>query len=180
MEFLVVRHADAGDAKEFAKSGKPDDLRPISDKGREQMQRAASALRQIVPRCDCIFSSPLTRAVETAAIIKSEFGLREAETTRVLIPEADLRAFEEWASNFGDSQCLVVVGHEPHLSRLVTWLMTATDDSRIVLKKGGACLLEFSGPPRCGEGELLWLMEPRELDLIAEAKEGKKGSQGAP
>jgi phosphohistidine phosphatase len=171
MDLLVVRHSDAGDAKEFARTGQPDDLRPLSDKGRKQMQRAASALRRIVPQCDRVFSSPLKRAVETAEILCSAFGLPAPETTRTLIPGGDLRDFEQWAAGVGKSQCVAVVGHEPHLSTLVTWLMTATNESRIVMKKGGACLVEFAGPARAGEGELRWLLGPRELDLMAEAKE---------
>ncbi len=172
MDLLVVRHADAGDANEFGQTGQPDDLRPLSDKGRRQMQRAAAALRGIGPKCDRVFSSPLKRAVETAEILCAGYGLPAPETTRALIPGAHLRDFERWAADFGESQCVAIVGHEPHLSSLVTWLMTGTNESRIVMKKGAACLLEFAGPARAGEGELRWLLGPRELDLMAETKEG--------
>ena len=40
MKLVIVRHADAGDKEEFAKTGEPDELRPLSDKGRKQMTSA--------------------------------------------------------------------------------------------------------------------------------------------
>jgi phosphohistidine phosphatase SixA len=47
--------------------------------------------------------------------------------------------------------------------------MTGNGESRIELKKGGACLLDFDSDIRRGAGTLLWLMTPRQLRAIANA-----------
>jgi phosphohistidine phosphatase len=78
-----------------------------------------------------------------------------------------LEEFEEWARERTDTDVLAIVGHEPHLSMLVTWLMTGSQESRIQLKKGGACLLEFESVPRRNSGTLLWLLTPRQLRDLA-------------
>jgi phosphohistidine phosphatase SixA len=45
--------------------------------------------------------------------------------------------------------------------------MTGNDESRIELKKGGACMLSFDSSVRRGSGTLLWLMSPRQLRALA-------------
>jgi phosphohistidine phosphatase len=58
---------------------------------------------------------------------------------------------------------VLCVGHEPHLGELAAWLTTGERDSYMDLKKGGACLIDFDGPPRKGSGLLRWLLGPKEL-----------------
>src|SRR5258705_1292521 len=81
MKLVIVRHADAGDSEEFAKSGQPDELRPLSEKGRRQMRAAAQGLRALVPKVDLIATSPYVRALETAEIVASAYDGMEPETT---------------------------------------------------------------------------------------------------
>jgi phosphohistidine phosphatase len=49
------------------------------------------------------------------------------------------------------------------LSCLVTWLLTGRSDSRIRLRKGGACLVKFDEQVRRDSGTLSWLLTPRQL-----------------
>jgi phosphohistidine phosphatase len=175
MDLLLVRHADAGDARSFAGAAQSDDLRPLSPKGEEQMREAAIAIRELLPSCDTVAASPLVRAVQTAQLLAAAYGLPEPQTTRALVPGIPLPEFEAWARQFGDTQCVAVVGHEPHLSTLATWLMTKSEASRVELKKGAACLLEFPGPLRAGSATLRWLLSPRQLELIAGACSPARG-----
>jgi phosphohistidine phosphatase len=62
---------------------------------------------------------------------------------------------------------VAIVGHEPHLSGLVTWLMTGQIDSRLELKKGAACLLRFERAPGEGEATLRWALTPSQLRDLA-------------
>src|SRR4051812_9381486 len=97
MKLVIVRHADAGDADEFAKkTGKPDALRPLTDKGRKQTKDIADGLRSLVPSCDLIASSPYTRAQEPAEILIGAYKQRATETTGVLEPSAAPADLEEW------------------------------------------------------------------------------------
>ena len=167
MRLIIVRHADAGDAEEFAKTGKSDELRPLSEKGRKQMKAATAGLLTLVPRCDVIATSPLTRAIQTAKIVASGYEDAEQETTETLEPDTGPEEFQEWLRRPAPADVVMAVGHEPHLGELATWLMTGASASRIEFKKGGACLLEFEGAPKKGEGILRWLMGPKELAALA-------------
>lgn len=168
MHLLIVRHGDAGDSEEFAKSGQPDRLRPLSKKGRTQMRDVARGLLALVPEADLMVTSPYTRAVQTEEIVRRAYGDDVAvETSGTLEPERAPDDFAQWLRAYDDAAVVIAVGHEPHLSTLATWLMTGVEDSRIELKKGGACLLEFDGRPRKGAGTLRWLMGPKALRRMA-------------
>jgi phosphohistidine phosphatase len=54
MHLLVIRHGLAGDREEFAKTGRPDDERPLTPKGRRRMRRNARGLRTLVPGLDLL------------------------------------------------------------------------------------------------------------------------------
>ena len=74
MRLLFIRHAIADDREEWAKSGRPDADRPLTDRGRDRMRRAARGLTRLITQPDIIATSPYLRAVETAAIVSNEFG----------------------------------------------------------------------------------------------------------
>jgi phosphohistidine phosphatase len=163
MKLLIVRHADAGDAVEFAKTGKSDDQRPLSEKGREQMKKAAVGLKELVPAADLVVMSPYVRAVQTAEIVKAAYGNVAQETTQTLEPEVPPSEFEAWLREHADHEVVIAVGHEPHLGTLATYLLCGSDDSRVEMKKGGACLLVFDKRAKRGDGMLRWLMGPKQL-----------------
>lgn len=165
MKLVIIRHADAGDREAFAKTGKPDDLRPLSDKGRKQMKAALAGLRALVPKCDLIATSPLTRAVQTAKIVAAGYEGATQETTETLEPDTAPDDLLHWMGQ-RDANVVMVVGHEPDLGALATWLMTGGGESRVELRKAGACLLEFEGAPRKAEGVLRWHMGPKELAAL--------------
>lgn len=166
MKLLLVRHADAGDRDEFAKSGEPDHLRPLSEKGREQMRSGVLGLQKLVPSADLIVTSPYTRAAQTAKIVGDAYGNVAREETSTLEPEVSPADFETWLKTQGEREVVVAVGHEPHLGNLATWLMCGAEDSRVEMKKGGACLLVFDKRPKKGTGTLRWLMGPKELGAL--------------
>jgi phosphohistidine phosphatase len=163
MKLLLIRHGIAMDQEEFAGTGQSDDLRPLTSDGMKKMKRVARGLRDEVAKLDHLATSPLTRAGQTAEIVANEYGLEDPEITGTLAPGVALEEFETWAAVHADKDVLAVVGHEPHLSSLATWLLANRDESRIELKKGGACLIEFESEPRRGAGILLWLLTPRQL-----------------
>ena len=167
MKLLIVRHADAGDHEEFARTGKPDDQRPLSKKGVDQMKSAVEGLKQLVPAADLIVTSPFVRAAQTADIVREAYGDDvPLEITDTLEPLRPPVAFETWLREREARDVVVAVGHEPHLGRLATWFMTGTDDSAVNFKKGGACLIVFEKKVKRGSGVLRWSMGPAELKAI--------------
>lgn len=170
MDLLIIRHAIAEDRDTFASTGKSDDQRPLTDDGKERMRLAAEGLRVVAPDINLLAASPLTRAQETAGIVGKEYGLEIGATTDVLRPRAAFPDFIRWIAEHAEQPVVAIVGHEPHLSGLATWLMSGAKQSRIELKKGGACLLSFHSAPKKGGGTLEWALHPSHLRAIAKQK----------
>jgi phosphohistidine phosphatase len=167
MQLVVIRHAIALEREEFAPTGRDDSLRPLTDKGKAKMKRAAAGLRELVPAISVLAASPFTRAQQTARIVAAEYGTLRVVTTTSLEPDSEFEEFAEWLrTRRGD--VVAVVGHEPHLGTLVTWLMTGIEESRVPLKKGQACLLEFPGTPSRGTARLHWALTASQLGRLAE------------
>lgn len=163
MQLLVIRHAIAEDRDAFASSGRDDSERPLTAAGRDKMRRAVAGLRRLVPTIDLLASSPYVRAMQTAELVAEGYGIGDIKQVDALVPDAPLQRFLTWVQRKATVDVVATVGHEPHLGELVTWLMSGLPESRVEMKKGGACLLEFHGQPGAGVGVLKWLMTPSQL-----------------
>jgi phosphohistidine phosphatase len=75
----------------------------------------------------------------------------------------------QWLRDQRPAQTVALVGHEPHLGTLVGYLLTERRASFIDLKKGGACLLGLTDPPKPGGSILEWLLTRRQLRRLGEA-----------
>jgi len=170
MRLLVIRHGVAGDRDEFAFTGRPDAERPLTKDGREKMKRAAEGLRTEVKQLDLIASSPLVRAVQTAEILADVFGGKELATVDALAPERAPDDILPWLRSHDQELTIAVVGHDPHLSFLVGWLLTGRHESFVELKKGGMVMLEFEDPPVAGGALLHWSLTPGQLRRLRKAK----------
>ena len=163
MQLLVIRHAIAEDRDAFASSGRDDSERPLTAAGRDKMRRAAAGLRRAVPRVDLLAASPYVRAMQTAEVVAEAYGIETIKKVDALVPDTPLQRFLAWLERKASADVVAIVGHEPHLGELVTWLMSGLPESRVEMKKGGAGLLEFLGQPGAGAGVLKWLMTPGQL-----------------
>jgi phosphohistidine phosphatase len=161
MRLLVVRHAAAEDKDEFARAGRSDDLRPLTADGKRDMREAARGLRNVVPKLDLLATSPLVRAIETAEIVGAVYE-REHVVIDELRPESRYDDLARWARQHATKEVVAVVGHEPHLSGLASWLLAGSSRSFIDLKKGAACLLEIEDTA-AASAMLLWSVTPRQL-----------------
>ena len=128
MRLLVIRHAIAEDRETFAATGRDDASRPLTDEGKRKMRRAARGLRHLLPGIEMVVASPLTRAQETAEIVRNEYGLERIETAAELEPDRPLAVVVEGLARHS-GELIAVVGHEPQLSRLVTFLVAGVDRS---------------------------------------------------
>ena len=59
-----------------------------------------------------------------------------------------------------DVDNLALVGHEPMLSSLISWLATGNTDMRVTLKKGGVAYLSTDNLYQNGRATLEWLLTP--------------------
>ncbi len=163
MDLLVVRHAIAEERDVFAETGQDDSRRPLTAAGRRKFERGARGLRSVAPSVDLLATSALVRALETAEIVQKVYRIDSAVRLKELEPEADPSALVRWLRGQRRRRVVAVVGHEPHLSRLVEYLLTGGSHPFLDLKKGGACLLALGDAPAAGQGELRWLLTASQL-----------------
>lgn len=167
MKLLVIRHGPAGSREAWAaESGEPDELRPLTKRGRKKTRAAARGLVEEVGTIDVLATSPLVRAAETAEIVAKAFGGPDPETCDELRPERRPDELLAWLRAREHDAVAAVVGHEPHLGFLLGWLLTGENDAFIELKKCGTALLEFDDPPAGGNAVLRWVLAPRHLRML--------------
>jgi phosphohistidine phosphatase len=167
VKLLIVRHGPAGKREEWEADGRDDRRRPLTAKGKKEVRRAAAGLVQLMPAMDVLATSPWTRALETAEIVATEYGL-QIEELEQLTSDHKPEDLVPWLEKQQDKDCVGLVGHEPHLGLLVGYLLTGKPVSFVNLKKGGACLLETDDPPQPASAVLHWLLTSRELRRVGE------------
>ena len=113
MRLILVRHAHAD-------PGDPDELRPLSARGREEAR--ALGERLAAGRPDSVVSSPLLRARETAAAIAKAAAV-ELRVDERLAPGA--AAEDVLAAVEGAGATVVTVGHQPDCSEIALALAGA-------------------------------------------------------
>jgi len=136
----------------------------LTRKGRECTAEVIRALRNVC-RPQCIWTSPLVRARETAEIAR-EVLATEAPLTSLehLLPGRGAARLLRWLSTRKEDS-LMLVGHMPDLAVLAASLALSVQSEGIALKKSGVCCIEFEKRIREGEGHLAWLVTPSLLSL---------------
>lgn len=167
MKLLIIRHGPAGDGAAWEAEGRDDRLRPLTPEGKKEMRRVAAGLAILVQDVPVLATSPLTRAVQTAEIVAAEYRC-EIVPLEALAPDHDPEDAVGWLRKQQPDLTVGLVGHEPHLSTLVGYLLTGMRASFLNLKKGGACLLEMTAPLQPCAGALAWLLTPRALRRLGE------------
>jgi phosphohistidine phosphatase len=161
MVLYVLRHALA---EETSVGG--DEARHLTDVGRERTRKAALGMHALGAEFDVILTSPIARAAETAEIVAAAYETRP--TPRVMmelstgVSPADAVAA---LAPYGRDDSVMIVGHEPQLSALVSILLTGEPDGmHLRLRKGGCVALELPAKKiERGAAELLWMMSQRQL-----------------
>jgi phosphohistidine phosphatase len=165
MNLFLLRH---GKACARGPKWRPDDTRPLTRDGEKKMFAVARGIQSLDLSFDLILTSPYIRAFRTAEILGEVFESKKVFETKNLIAEADPRAvIGEINENFPDLTQIVLVGHEPFMTRLISILLSGKDDLSIDLRKGGFCKLSVTklcfGRCAC----LDWLLTPRQLARLA-------------
>ena len=163
MDLYVLRH---GVAEERSTAGfSNDDQRPLTAKGARRMARQVRGLQSLGVSIDVIISSPLARAVQTAGIVHE--GLRmdtRLVTSNALAPNGSpSQLVSQLATGYSSTEDVMVVGHEPSLSSLISVLTTGNPEPVVRLRKGALCKLRLPAPRygRCGWIE--WSMTPKQM-----------------
>ena len=167
MEIYIVRHAIAMERDEWKGS---DEKRPLTEKGKKKMEQIAQGLAALEVDFTHIFSSPLVRAQQTAEILQKTLKIGHRDETDSLVPSGDPAAIIPFLNKLPDDAKVALVGHEPNVSELLSYLLSGQHKSFSMFKKGGVAMLEAFSPPRAGQLTLRWFMEPNHLVAIGEVE----------
>lgn len=157
MIVYFLRHASAGQSKANPTA---DAKRSLDKEGIEQSGQMGRALAALEVQVEAVVSSPLKRASQTAALVSNEIGFDSKITfSAALQPEAGFESFRELLEKHMKQEAIMVVGHNPSLSRFLSMLVTAGANDRAVdLKKGAVAKVEFS---HRRTAELMWCITPK-------------------
>lgn len=152
-----MRH---GPAEDYAASGRDFD-RALTPSGRDRVRSVAQKLAEMDEVPKLVVASPLVRAQQTADIVARELKTAAIETERDLAPGGDGVTFVRSAATLGRKR-LMVVGHEPDLSDLVTQLLGAPF-AYDMLKAMVVGLRVTPGE----KTELRFVLDPKTLEIAA-------------
>lgn len=163
MKLLLFRHGPAGDRARWRALGREDFLRPLTADGRARTRAALRGLSRLVGPPAAIGTSPYARAAETADLLARAFGVGAPEELQAIAPGSPPADVFPWLAARAGLDLVALVGHEPQLGGLASWLLARAGVPFLELKKAGACLLELEGRPRAGSARLLWVLAPAQL-----------------
>ncbi len=216
MDLYLLRHGQSVSGRTHSQlmvtSGEIE--RTLTIDGKAEVERVGEALEVLNFKPDVIVTSPLKRSCQTAEIIGSIlFGKKEVKKRKSqqikryqvwndLAPEGDMANVFKNLSEFKYDSKILVVGHEPFLSKMIAEtlnsagydnaVITTVDgrnhsssstsylknkenlDRSIVLKKAGLAKLRISSMSPKLTGELRWLLTPMLLRKISSAKRKNK------
>ena len=167
MDLYLLRH---GIAVEHGTLGfERDSDRPLTPVGERQLRRTAAAMRKMDLGFDLILSSPVVRARQTAEIVAESLKLkRQLAFSDELTPSGSPKALLQKLNGLKSApERILLVGHEPYLSRFVTLLTAGNTETVVDLKKGGLCKLQAESLHYGPCAKLVWLLTPRQMELMA-------------
>jgi phosphohistidine phosphatase len=122
MDLILWRHCEA-------EPGEPDLGRRLTTKGQKQAERMAQFLERHLPDTCRILVSPADRAQQTALALQRKF-----RTAPELAPGASDAAVLSAASWPDSREAVLVVGHQPTLGMVASFLMSSEEAGWAVRK----------------------------------------------
>ena len=167
MNLFILRHGIAVDPGTHGYEN--DSERPLIPKGERRLRAAAMAMKKLELTFDLILSSPFIRAKQTAEIIAEELKLnKRLEFSDELASGGSSKTLIQKLSGWEPApENVLLVGHEPSLSRLISLLVSGGANAAIEMKKGGLCKLETTELRHGQCARLAWLLTPAQMELMA-------------
>jgi phosphohistidine phosphatase len=159
MKLFLVQHG-AACAKDV------DPYRPLTDRGKEDVERLADFLVRAGIRVERVIHSGKLRALETATRLARAIAPGvEPETSEFINPNDNPRAFD-WQSDSWDRDTLIV-GHLPFMARLVSHLVIGDENRPITAYQPASVVcLELNENARW---QVDWMIRP---ELLSENGNG--------
>src|SRR5699024_7118115 len=104
--------------------------RPLTRPGEQRARAVAGGLHSLLTnqRINNLLTSPLLRARQTAEILAGYLNDPPVDETEALAPTATMENMDTCLHEHFGMQCVALVGHEPNLSRWISWSLTRRRD----------------------------------------------------
>jgi phosphohistidine phosphatase len=157
MRIYILRHGNA----ENPAHRKNDEDRELTDEGHEEVSAVARRARHAKVDPDLVISSPYIRAVQTAEIAAKDLEYSEQiARSRVLEPDSDPQSVWEEIRTHTNIAQLLLVGHEPLLSRTVAHLL-GCPSLVVKMATGTMVSLDAEDLGRQPHATLRWMLTPK-------------------
>jgi phosphohistidine phosphatase len=157
MLVYVLRHGIADDAK----PGEPDSSRALTAEGRKKLIAVLDRAKKAGAAPAVILTSPYLRAKQTARLAAQAFECEGSMIeTSALVPSGSPELVWDEVSEYRNEEQLMVVGHEPLLGELVSYLLDSPS-LRVDMRKAAIVAISIDilrGAPR---GVLQWMLTPK-------------------
>jgi len=162
MDLFVLRHGEAGRHSPLPRDSK----RALTAEGQQEIVDLSNGLKSLDVKFNHILTSPLLRAKNTAEIVAKSLKFKgKIEEIDDLKPEGNRLKFYSILSKLEQDSVILVVGHEPYLSIMISEAISQSD-CRINLKKAGLARIRVLSTIPKIKGELRWLLTPKHLKKI--------------
>lgn len=162
MKIYLIRHGEAIDHE--TSSVKSDEYRFLTIKGRLTTRKVAKNLKEELEATDKIFTSPLTRAVQTSEVIATTIKYKnDVEIANELRIGSSISQVIELIRLNANLNSIVLVGHEPMMGMLVSALSNKKDFYNF--KKSGVCYIDFDTKKETGIYK--WFLNPKTLEHVS-------------
>ena len=165
MDIYILRH---GKAEERSQNITSDSKRRLTEVGKKELEYIGKAIKNLDIEFDLVVSSPLVRAKQTADIILKHVKIKKKSILvwDELKPEISVETTLKKLSRINSSSSILLIGHEPHLSNLISNIISNSDNVDISLKKGGFAHIKGL-PEKSGVyGSLRSVMTPKQLKKL--------------
>ena len=153
MDLILWRHAEAVELDLVG----DDMMRYLTPRGEKQARRMADWLDRQMPDGAKVLVSPAVRAEQTASALGRKFKISAALAP--LATSEQLLELVQWPHGKG---CVLVVGHQPTLGKVIAQLL-GLHDSECVLKKGALWWLRYREREGVGQTVVVTVQSPEVL-----------------
>jgi phosphohistidine phosphatase len=150
MKLYLVQHAKAA-------SKQVDPERPLTEQGRQDIQKVATFIKSLNLSVDYLWHSKKKRSIQTADTLAEVISIKNQKNARDgLAPNDNVADLRKELNSM--QQDVMIVGHLPFLSNLASLLLAGTQTTNIVeFKQGGIVSLSRSEDD---QWQIDWMVTP--------------------
>lgn len=164
MHIYLIRHAAA---VELDKEIVEDSFRYLSHAGRNQSREIARKLKEHKVHFDIIYSSPLTRALQTAEIFANILHHKgELKTAVELAGGASFSRFHQMIKRSSHHNKIACFGHAPDVNLFATGLINNKEVKELKLNFKNCSVCKISYDIKMETGKFIWFLKSDTMQIV--------------